>query len=161
MLKPDMNAAENRTLHVLRRGLAAIFVLAVTGTLAELLLLEHFDSAAQLIPMAILPLSLLVLGWYGLERSARSLTAFRYMMFLLMLAGAVGLFMHFNGNRLFELSVTPEMKGMDLFWKAMTGATPALAPGSLVQIGLVGLAFTFRHPVFKYNKSPDNHGAQK
>jgi hypothetical protein len=138
---------ESATLAIIRRGLLAIFLIAVIGTTAELLLLEHFDSAAQFIPLVLMVLSLLVLGWHALSPGERSLRAFRIMMFLFIAGGVVGLYMHYNGNRLFELSVTPEMRGVSLFWKAMTGATPALAPGSMIQIGLVGLAFTFRHPL--------------
>ena len=31
----------------------------------------------------------------------------------------------------------------------LTGATPALAPGAMVQLGLIGLAYTFRHPALR------------
>jgi hypothetical protein len=41
------------------------------------------------------------------------------------------------------------MKGMDLFSKVMTGAAPALAPGAMVQLGLLGLIYTFRHPALE------------
>ena len=33
--------------------------------------------------------------------------------------------------------------------RELRGATPALAPGAMVQLGLLGLAFTFRHPVLE------------
>ena len=36
---------------------------------------------------------------------------------------------------------------MALFWKAMAAKTPpALAPGAMTQLGLLGLAYAFRHP---------------
>jgi hypothetical protein len=35
---------------------------------------------------------------------------------------------------------------MPLLWKVMSGAAPALAPGAMVQLGLLGLIYTFRHP---------------
>jgi hypothetical protein len=43
----------------------------------------------------------------------------------------------------------PDLAGWKLFKDSMMGATPALAPGAMLQIGLVGLAWTFRHPAFK------------
>jgi hypothetical protein len=33
-----------------------------------------------------------------------------------------------------------------LFREALSGATPALAPGTMVQFGLLGLLYTYRHP---------------
>ena len=36
--------------------------------------------------------------------------------------------------------------GLNLKWLEFAGATPVLAPGSLVLLGLVGLAQTYRHP---------------
>jgi hypothetical protein len=38
------------------------------------------------------------------------------------------------------------LAGWELFKEAMTGATPALAPGAMVQLGLIGLAWSYRHP---------------
>ena len=49
----------------------------------------------------------------------------------------------------FELEMYPDLAGWKLFKDSMMGATPALAPGAMVQIGLIGLAWTLRHPAFK------------
>jgi hypothetical protein len=38
---------------------------------------------------------------------------------------------------------------MSLVSKTLTGATPVLAPGSMSLLGLVGLAFAYRHPVLQ------------
>jgi hypothetical protein len=35
---------------------------------------------------------------------------------------------------------------MQFALKTITGATPVLAPGSMVLLGLVGFAYTYRHP---------------
>ena len=32
----------------------------------------------------------------------------------------------------------PALHGLDLFWSALRGATPALAPGAMAQLGLIG-----------------------
>jgi hypothetical protein len=40
----------------------------------------------------------------------------------------------------------PSRSGFELFREAMMGATPALAPGSMIQIALIGLAYSYRHP---------------
>jgi hypothetical protein len=54
------------------------------------------------------------------------------------------------------------MEGLKLFKAAITGATPALAPGSLIQMGLLGLAYTFRHPALrsKIDQPPNERNEQ-
>jgi len=39
------------------------------------------------------------------------------------------------------------MEGFELFKESMMGATPALAPGMMAHLGLLGLALTYRHPL--------------
>jgi hypothetical protein len=53
----------------------------------------------------------------------------------------VGTFLHYRGNVEFELELTPGIRGLALFREAITGATPALAPGAMIVVGLVGLAY--------------------
>ncbi len=43
------------------------------------------------------------------------------------------------------------MRGFALLWAALHGATPALAPGALAHLGLIGLATTYRHPALRRN----------
>jgi hypothetical protein len=47
----------------------------------------------------------------------------------------------------FELETYPSISGLALFKEAMMGATPALAPGTMIELGLIGLAYTYRHPL--------------
>jgi len=67
-------------------------------------------------------------------------------MLLFVLSGAFGVLLHYQGNVEFELEMYPTTAGFQLFRKAMTGATPALAPGAMAMLGLVGLAYTIGHP---------------
>lgn len=134
---------------VLRKLLLLTLIVSLVGTLAELLLLEHFEDAWQWTPIVLLGAALAVLAWHGLERGAASLNVLRGLMVLSMLSGLVGLLLHYKGNVEFELEMYPDLAGWKLFKEAMMGATPALAPGAMMQIGLVGLAWTFRHPAFK------------
>ena len=39
----------------------------------------------------------------------------------------------------------PSLRGFELFSQSVTGATPTLAPGVMLQLGLLGLAYTYRH----------------
>ena len=67
-------------------------------------------------------------------------------MALCVVTGAVGILLHYRGNVEFELERDGSIRGLRLFWEAIRGATPALAPGALSQLGLLGLAYTYRHP---------------
>ena len=136
----------------LRAFLLVALLLSLAGTLAELLLLEHFEGAWQWAPIALLAAASLTLGFYALERGPRSLNVLRVLMVLCVVSGFVGVLLHYRGNVEFELEMYPDLSGWKLFKDAMMGATPALAPGAMLQLGLIGLAWTFRHPAFKSHK---------
>jgi hypothetical protein len=45
----------------------------------------------------------------------------------------------------FQLEMDPSLQGVNLYRKAILAKTPpALAPGAMIQLGLIGLAYTFR-----------------
>jgi hypothetical protein len=133
----------------LRLLLLVIFLFGLAGTGAELLLLGHIEGFYQLVPVVLMVMSVLVLVWYALDRRSASLRAFRITMLLLVAGGVAGMVLHYQANMEFELEMYPAMEGMELFAKVMTGALPTLAPGSLTQLGLIGLAYTFRHHAFE------------
>jgi hypothetical protein len=130
----------------MRRLVLLIFILGVLGTGAELLLLQHYDGAWQAIPLALMAAALLVLVWHGTSRGAASIHALRVVMGLFLGSGLIGLGLHYNANAEFEREMDPSLSGMGLFTEALSGATPALAPGTMVQLGLLGLVYTYRHP---------------
>lgn len=129
-----------------RRILLAALWLGTSGTLVELVLLEHYEEWRQLIPLGLLAAGILLLVWNAVDRRAAPLRALQGLMLLFALAGTAGVLLHYQGNAAFELEMYPDRSGFELFRESMTGATPALAPGTLVQLALVGLAYTYRHP---------------
>jgi len=135
-----------QTVSLLRRALLAILVLGIAGTEIELLLLKHFDGYKQFAPLILLTVSLLVLAWYGLTKSATSLRALQCTMVACLVSGGVGVILHFIGNIEYAQDSNPSIAGSELYLEAVMGSTPTLAPGTMVQLALVGLAFTFRHP---------------
>ena len=141
-------AAPNATLERVRAFVLWILVIGFVGTLTELVLLEHYEDAWQLVPIVLIALALVVTGWFVVDRKSRSLRVFQGVMWLFVASGAVGVFLHYQGNVEFELEMYPSLGGFGLFKEAMMGATPALAPGTMLQFGLLGLAYTFRHPAF-------------
>jgi hypothetical protein len=60
-----------------------------------------------------------------------------------LVSSLLGVFLHYRGNVEFELEQSPRATRWALFREAMMGATPALAPGVMVQIGLLGLLYAF------------------
>ena len=134
------------TLSALRLLLLATFVVGVVGTSVELVLIEHYEELWQLAPLLLMLASLLVLAWYGAARSAAAVRAFRGVLALFVVGAGVGIVLHYQGNVEFELERAPSLGGLALVWEAVRGATPALAPGTMLQLALVGLAWSFRHP---------------
>jgi hypothetical protein len=133
----------------LRLVLLWIVLIGVLGLAVELILLEHYESFWQWSPFIVLGAALLS-GVAVLMRPRRtSVRAFRMVMALCVVVGGIGLVLHYRGNVEFERESDPAAHGLDLVWRSLTGATPALAPGALTQIGLVGLAYAFRHPVLR------------
>jgi hypothetical protein len=131
---------------MIRRALLVIVVIGLAGTIVELVLIKHTDGAWELAPLALLGASVLVFLWHAVSRGATSLRAVQGVMVLFIISGALGVLLHFQGNIEFEKESMPGINGLALIWKAVRGATPTLAPGAMLQLGLVGLAYAYRHP---------------
>jgi len=121
--------------------------------MAELLLLSHDEGVLQLIPLVLMTVGMLVIGWHLVSATPSSLRAMRVSMLAFILAGAAGVGLHYRGSAEFQTEVDPALAGFALFKKVMTSkAPPALAPGVMVQLGLLGLAYAFRHPANSRDK---------
>lgn len=140
----------------LRIFLLGLFLFGLVGTGAELLLLEHTEDVWQWVPLVLMAASLAVLAWHALRKGAAGVRAFQGVMGLFVVAGLLGLILHYQGNAEFEREMYPSLKGLDLFRESLAGATPALAPGTMIQLGLLGLAFTYRHPSLGRATEPES-----
>lgn len=130
----------------LRQLVLALVFIGVVGLEIELALLRHADSFSQLIPHIVLLIGLLATVIVYLRPSAATLRAFQAIMWLFVVIGVLGVFFHFKGNLEFATERDPSLSGFKLIWKVLRGATPALAPGALSQLGLLGLIYTYKHP---------------
>ena len=127
-----------------RNALLAILLLGLIGTGTELLFLGHYEGVLQWIPLALIGFAICVVPWYGMRQSPASVRAMRSTMAAFVAAGAVGVALHYRGNIEFQREVDPSIQGFALFSKAMQAkAPPALAPGSMAQLGLLGLVCTY------------------
>ena len=147
----------SNTLAVIRWFLMAILLMGLLGTGVELLLLEHTEGFWQWVPLLLISVGVIVLCWGVLYPGRRNIRVLQGTMILLVLSGLVGFILHYQGNTEFELEMYPSLKGMELVWEAIRGATPTLAPGAMIQLGLLGLVYTHRHPQLGSSKeSPSN-----
>jgi hypothetical protein len=137
---------DSPTLAALRRLLLFTLVLGVTGNAIELLLLGHIEDWWQRVPLALSAVLLMSLLWVAFSRGAAAIRVLQVVLVLCAASGGLGVLLHYRGNVEFELEMYPSMSGAELFREAMTGATPALAPGTMLLLSLIGLAYTHRHP---------------
>lgn len=124
---------------VSRRLLHAALIAGMIGTGVELVLLGHYEDFWQLVPVVVLAAGLVVSIWHIAAPSRLSGRVLCVVMLIFILSGLVGLGLHFNGNMEFELEMYPGLEGWPLIWESLRGAVPALAPGTMIFVGLVGL----------------------
>ena len=130
----------------LRQGLLLIFFLGSVGLGIELLLLGHFQEWRQQVPLVLVVLGLILLAVHLVHKGPVVLRLFQLAMLAYALGGIVGFWFHIDGNMAFELEMNSKLTGWDLVSRTAGGALPVLAPGALVQLGLIGLLYTYRHP---------------
>lgn len=130
-----------------RSWLLALIALGIVGLSTELVLLEHFEDGWQLVPLFLLAQAAVAVAWQAVAPSMISTRFLQGTMTLVAIAGAAGVYLHFRGNLEFQLEIDATQSGWDLFRKVMHAkAPPALAPGAMTQLGLLGLIYAFRHP---------------
>jgi len=126
---------ESEPLKTLRHGMLGLVVLGTTGLAVELVVLEHYTDWNQLIPVAVSGSGLLAAACVALAPNLLTLRVWQFTMLLYVGTGITGITMHAD---VVSDTVDP----------------PLLAPGLFVQLGLLGLLYTFRHPA---SAEGDNH----
>ena len=135
------------SLSSIRAWILAVLVFGLLGTMTELLLLRHYEDRAQFVPLVLLVLALAFVGWHAARPSAANVRALQAAMTMFLFAGIAGIVFHFQGAAAFQRETNPSQHGWDLITKVMRAqAPPVLAPGVMMQLGLTGLIYTYRHP---------------
>jgi hypothetical protein len=110
-------------------------------------LLKHTEDVRQWIPLGLIGVSGVVLAWHMLGGGRLSVQAVRWLMISFVASGMAGVYFHYQGLVEFKLESSPTLRGWPLFRQAIGGkAPPLLAPGAMIQLGLLGLAYTYKHP---------------
>lgn len=142
-----MSDSAATTLTRIRRLLLALLAFGLCGTTSELWLMGHHEDWKQIIPLAVMGASAIVMAWLVVSWSTRAARVFRLCMLLLMLSGATGSVLHFRANMEFQLEMDPSIGGTALMTKVLHAkAPPALAPGNMALLGLLGLVGVWRIP---------------
>jgi hypothetical protein len=129
-----------------RKLLLALTFIGIVGLEVELALLRHAESFSQWIPHIVLLIGLVSTIAVYFRPARTTLRVFQAVMLVFLIVGVLGIYFHLHGNLEFALERDPSLSGGRLIWKILRGATPALAPGALAQLGLLGLVYTYGHP---------------
>lgn len=144
-----MTEFDSPTTSALRRLILAIIFIGAAAMFVDLLLIDHLEPVWQWVPLAVLlPVIVLVVA-VALRPGRAVLRAFQAAMIASIIAGLAGVVLHYLGNLEWEVERDPSLRGFALFWETIRGASPMLAPGAMVQLGLLGLAYAFRHPALR------------
>ena len=140
---------QTETVSAIRSIILAVILLGLAGTGLELVFVNHFESSAQWVPVVLICLALLVLGAYGLVRAAALLRVFQAVMIMFIVSGAAGIGLHYQHDAERAQKDFPGIQGAELLRTAVSQEAPLLAPGAMIELGILGLAYVFRHPVLK------------
>ena len=133
----SLPAAGNRRM---RLSLLLLLLFGTSGALIELVLIGHFEDRAQWVPMVLLTIGLVLGGWLAVQpTSAWTVRALLAVAWLQVGGGILGIYFHLKSNIEFELEMNPNAETMDLAWDTLSGAMPALAPGAVTFLGLLGI----------------------
>ena len=141
---------ESATLATVRRIILGLVALGTIGMMAELVLVGHYEDPDQLIPLALAGAGLTAITAVSLAPGVGTLRAFQFVMLLYAGAGVIGITLHYKANAAHFREIEPGLQGVARVKKVVTSAAPpALAPGLMVQLALLGLSYTYKHPQLK------------
>jgi hypothetical protein len=129
-----------------RASLLGILLFGVVGMIVELVFLKHTEGVLEILPIGLMGAALLVVIWDALRRSTASRAILMAAMVGFIVTGLAGVWVHYDANLGFERESNPGATAEEVYRKAVTGATPTLAPGAMVELGLVGVLFALLQP---------------
>ena len=116
------------------------------GTIVELFLAKHYEDPLQLLPFILCGVGLVAVAAVLRRPQRTRLLALRGVMSLLLLGSLIGVYEHLVSNFAFELDMRPSAIWSDVWFQALRGAAPLLAPGILAVAAVIAIAATYAHP---------------
>lgn len=150
----DRRIGEPGKIPPVRSLLLAVLLLGIVGLAAELYLLGHYFETAQWAPLVTLAVAFGGGVAVAVRPGRTTVRTFQVTMALAVVVGLAGLGFHSWSNYQFDVEIEPDSTPSARLFHVLHGGVPALAPGALVQLGLVGLVFCFRHPALEPEKDP-------
>lgn len=137
----------------LRRLVLALLAFGLLALGGELLAMGHYEDAWQMAPLAVISATLAAIALHA--ASGRGLAVLQVLLVTLMAAGVLGIYLHYETNASFQRDMNPDLDGWALFARVLHAiAPPALAPGVMAQLGLLGLIYVYKHPARRGDRRP-------
>ena len=134
----------------LRRMLLGVLVMGLLVTLAELLV----PGAARAAAWSTVPFVFVVVGLIASVGALVRATPFtirllRVAMIPLVLLGVCGLWLVHQTGLLLLLNLYTPVAGLSPTFGPLAASIPAFAPAAVIELGLLGLLCTYRHPLLR------------
>lgn len=128
------------TLTAIRSFLLGIIGLVLFGLELELLFLNHVKTPLQMLPVGLAGGGLGMIVWHLVSPNPASIRILKGILCACSIVGALGMLIHNGMNA-------------ENHWRESHGLRPGFeedappsAPAAMLPLGLLGLAYTFRHP---------------
>lgn len=119
------------------------------GTVIELLLANHLQEPIQVVPFILCVLAFITIAAVLFRPQFATIWTLRVVMGALVAGSLVGVYEHVQSNWEVVLETKPNLASLEMFWTALRGAAPLLAPGILVLVAVLAVAATYYHPALQ------------
>jgi hypothetical protein len=143
---------------LLRGGIVALAALGVAGLLIELAFLRHWSTIGALVVWPTLVAAALAVVALARRPAPGRVRVVRWLALAVVVVGVVGMVLHVNENLIAGpldrnyASTWDSLSLLEQLLLAVTGGVgpaPALAPGSMSELGLAIALATVRHPALR------------
>jgi len=134
------NSKEHIRIRLAKLLFVAIAFMAV-GVVLELYLIGHFEDVFQLVPIITIALSFFIGIALWSKPLVNRVRLFKFSLLLCTISGFLGVFLHIKANYEFEKEMNTKASVTQLLIDSMSGAFPALAPGSMILFALIGYSY--------------------
>ena len=139
----------------LRAVIAALYILMAVGLIAELLITEHSEDFWQALPIGLAGAGIVALILSAIFPVRFLFWSLQLVLVLQILSAGAGVYFHHKVREEFQLEAYPDLSGWALFKEAFSQRNPPpLAPGAMALTGLLGLAWSYRHPALARRRAP-------